>query len=586
MTLRSCACHVAEITRKHGHRTYRYYLLRRTYREGGKVKQETLGNLSRLPPAAIEVLRQTLRGRLLVDAEGVFEIVRSRPHGHVAAALGTLRKLGLDEILAPRRRRLRDLVVAMIVARIVEPESKLATARGLRPESLTSSLGQVLEVQAADQDDLYEAMDWLLPRQAAIERALARRHLRDGTLALYDVTSTYFEGRTCPLAKLGHNRDGKKGKLQIVVGLLADPEGRPVAVRVFPGNTGDPKTLAPQVEALQQQFRLQRLVLVGDRGMITDARIEENLRGTPGIEWITALRAPAIQALVRQGPIQLGLFDQRDLAEVRAPAYPGERLIVCRNPLLREERARKREELLQATERELQKIVEATKRTRRPLRGRTPIALRVGKVIGRYKVEKHFRVAITDEGVSYERDADAIAREAALDGIYVIRTSVPKQDLSAEDTVRWYKRLSHVERAFRSLKTVGLHVRPIHHRLAERVRAHVLLCMLAYYVEWEMRHRLAVLLFDDDDPDAAAALRASVVRPARRSPRAQAKAATKRSDDDHPVHSFRTLIEDLRTVCRNRVRFPGQPGIEFDRVTTPTPLQRRAFNLLGVTLAP
>ena len=583
MSRASNACHVAEITRRHGERTYRYYLLRRTYRDGGRVRQETLANLSRLPASAIDVLRQSLRGRTLVDLEEAFDIVRSRPHGHVAAVVGTLRSLGVDALVARERTRLRDLVVAMIVARVAEPDSKLATARGLRAESLTSSLGHLLDLERADEDDLYEAMDWLLPRQEAIERALVRRHLCNGTLALYDVTSTYFEGRTCPLARRGHNRDGKKDKLQIVVGLLCEPGGRPVAVRVFPGNTGDPKTLAPQIAALREKFGLTRLVLIGDRGMITDARIEEDLRSTPGLDWITALRAPAIRQLVEQEALQLSLFDERDLAEVASPEYPGERLVACLNPLLREERARKREELLQATERALRKVAEATQRSRRPLRSQANIALRVGKVVGRFKMAKHFRLEISDTSLRYERDTDKIQQEAALDGIYVIRTSVPAGALPAEETVRWYKRLAQVERAFRSLKTVDLHVRPIGHRAADRVRAHVFLCMLAYYVEWHMRDALAPMLFDDDDPDTGEASRGSVVQPAQRSPRAKAKARTKRTADGQPVHSFRTLLEDLRTICLNRVRLLRAEGAEFDRITTPTPLQQRAFSLLHVS---
>jgi hypothetical protein len=583
MAARSDACHLAPITKKANGRTYRYWLLRRTYRDNGKVKHRTLGNLSHLPPQTIEVIRRSLRGETLVAPEDIFDIVRSRPHGHVAAVLGTERRLALAGLIAAERSPERDRVEALIVARILGPASKLATARALHDQTLHSSLGEVLELGAVDEDDLYDAMDWLLPRQRRIEDALARRHLSQGTLALYDLTSTYFEGRKCPLAKFGHSRDGKKGKLQIVLGLLCNGEGCPVAVEVFEGNTADPKTVAAQVHKLRQRFGLERVVLVGDRGMITSARIREDLKTEPGIEWITALRAPAIRKLVDGGSLQLSLFDHKDLAEISDPAYPNERLVVCRNPLLAEERARKRQDLLAATERELAKIVAATARSRRPLRGRTAIALRVGKVLGRFKMKKHFRLDITDEGLRYERDLKRIEREAALDGIYVIRTSVAAAALSSQETVRWYKRLATVERAFRSLKTVDLHVRPIGHRKADRVRAHVLLCMLAYYVEWHMRKALAPILFDDDDKAAGEARRSSVVAPARRSRRAEEKAHTKRTADGQPVHSFQTLLRDLATIVKNRVRLQANPATEFDRITIPTASQQRALDLLQIS---
>jgi len=558
-------------------------LLRESFREGRQVKSRTLANLSRWPPGQVETLRRVLRGETLVAPEEAFEIVRTRPHGHVAAVLGTLRRLGLDRLVAAQPSRERDLAVAMIVARVLDPRSKLATARGLGDETLFSSLGEVLGVEAADEDALYQAMDWLLPRQPRIEAALAKRHLGDGALVLYDVTSTYFEGRTCPLAQLGHGRDGKPGKLQIVFGLLTDAEGCPVAVEVFEGNTADPKTLAAQIQKVRTRFGLTRVVFVGDRGLLTEARIREELRPIEGLAWITALRAPAIRKLVEGGALQLSLFDEQDLAEITSPEYPGERLIVCRNPLLAQERARKREDLLRATERELAKIAAATTRPRRPLRGQTPIALRVGRVLGRFKMRKHFRIEITDSTFHFERDAGRLAQEAALDGIYVIRTSVPADTLAPEATVRAYKQLAAIERAFRSFKRIDLNVHPIHHRLADRVRAHVFLCMLAYYVEWHMRRALAPMLFDDDDPVGAEAQRASVVRPARRSPRARRKAQTKRTEDGMPVHSFQTLLEDLATVAKNRVRPKGAGAVTFDMITTPTPLQQRAFDLLGVS---
>lgn len=562
-------------------------LLRESYREGGQVKNRTLANLTAWPAARIEGLRQVLRGTLApaaVPLAEAFEIVRSRPHGHVAAVLGTIRRLGLDGVLSAKPVRPRQLGLAMLVARLLEPRSKLATARALAPATLTSTLGEVLGVSAADEDDLYAALDWLLARQAAVEQALARRHLTDGTLVLYDVTSTYFEGRACPLAKRGHSRDGKRDKLQIVFGVLTTGAGCPVAVEVFAGHTGDPKTLGSQLTKVRTRFGLTRLILVGDRGLITEARIREDLAPVAGVDWITALRAPAIRQLVESGALQLSLFDQQDLAEITHPAYPGERLIVCKNPLLAEDRARKRRELLDATDQALAAIAAATQRTRRPLRGRARIALRVGKALGRFKVGKHFQLDIGETAFRYERDAASIAREAALDGFYVIRTSVDAARLAAAEAVGTYKRLAHIERAFRSLKTVDLKIRPIHHRKADRVRAHVFLCLLAYYVEWHMRQALRPLLFDDEDPAGAATQRRSVVAPARRSPRAEAKAATKRTTDGGPVHSFQTLLADLATLTKNRVQPKAAGSLPFDMLTTPTPLQRRALELLGVPL--
>jgi transposase len=460
----------------------------------------------------------------------------------------------------------------------------LAITRGLAAETAESTLGELMGVDDADEDECYAAMDWLFARQSAIEKALAKRHLSDGTLVLYDVTSTYFEGRTCSLAKLGHSRDGKKDKLQIVVGLLTDGEGCPVAVEVFEGNTGDPKTLASQIGKLRERFGLKHVVLVGDRGMITDARIREDFSQAEGLDWITSLRAPAIAALVQSGSLQLSLFDQKDLAEISDPAYPRERLVVCKNPLLAEERARKRRELLAATERDLEVVAKAVVRTKRPLRGKDQIGLRVGKVLGHYKMAKHFKLTITDDSFRYERDENAIASEAALDGIYVVRTTVSAERLACEEVVRSYKRLSAVERAFRSLKTMDLHIRPIHHHKADRVRAHVLLCMLSYYVEWHMRRALAPLLFDDEDKPGGEALRSSVVAPAERSPAAQHKANTKRTADGGPVHSFATMIRDLATLVKNRVQ-PRTDGADaFDIITKPTPTQKKALDLLNVRL--
>ena len=560
-------------------------LLRESYRQGGKVRKRTLANLTHWPAEVVEALRRALRDDTGVQSlEQAVEVVRSRPHGHVAAVLGALRRCGLERLLSARRCRERDAVVAMIVARILDPRSKLATARGLNGETLSSSLGELLGLQDADADELYAALDWLLQRQERIENALAKRHLVERTLVLYDVSTTYFDGRTCPLARLGHSHDGKPHRLQIVFGLLCDRHGCPIAVEVFPGNTSESKTFVAQIQKVRQRFRVTRVVWVGDRGMITQARIEQDLRGVQGLEWITTLRAPQVRALVHSGSLQLSLFDEQDLAEISDPAYPGERLVACRNPFLAAERARKRDELLQATQKQLDAIVEATGRPKRALRGQARIALRVGKVLGRHKMGKHFDLHIADDSFAYELDTEHIAQEAALDGIYIIRTSVPAQTLNAEDTVRAYKSLSHVEQAFRSCKSIDLHVRPIFHRLADRVRAHVLVCMLAYYVEWHMRRALAPLLFDDDDPAAADARRPSVVAPAQRSASAQRKARTKRTDDDLPVHSFQSLLADLATIVKNRIQ-PTVPGVPaFDKITLPTPLQARALELLGVRL--
>ena len=560
-------------------------LLRESYRQGGKVKKRTLANLSHWPPELVEGFRRLLRQEQLVAPEDAFDIVRSLPHGHVAAVLGTLRKLGLERLFATRASRTRDLVVAMIAARVFDPCSKLATVRGMAEETASSSLGKVLGIDDAQEDELYEAMDWLLERQAKIEALLAKRHLGAGTLALYDTTSTYFEGRTCPLGAIGRPKDdGKKGRLQIVIGLLCAPDGCPLAVEVFKGNMADPKTLAPQVKKLRERFRLERVVVVGDRGTITQARIREDLRPHEGVEWITALRSPSIKKLLAKGAFQLSLFDEQDLAEIEDSDFPGERLIVCRNPLLADERARKRGELLEATERGLEKIREATERPKRRLKGKDRIGLAVGKVIGRYKLAKHFKIQVDDNGFRYERDREKIEAECQLDGIYVLRTSVPAEELDAEGTVRAYKKLSEVERAFRSLKTVDLKVRPIHHHLEDRVRAHVFLCMLAYYVEWHMRQALAAMLFDEDDEKAAQAARSSIVAPAQRSSSALAKASGKRTKEGLSVHSFQTLLQDLATIAINTVRYRLKQAPQVEVITRPTPHQNQALELLGVGL--
>ena len=559
-------------------------LLRESYREDGKVKSRTLANISDWPEARIESLRRVLAGETLVPlGEGRFEIARALAHGHVAAALGTVRRLGLDKMLPNGPERRAKLILAMIVARIVEPAAKLATARQLSEATAAHSLGAVLGLGEVDEDELYAALDLLGRSQADIEKVLAKRHLEDGVLVLYDVTSSYLEGRRCELAQFGYSRDHRPDRPQIVFGLMCTPEGCPVAVEVFEGNLGDPSTLAAQVKKLRARFRLKRVVLVGDRGLITKARIDSDL-APAGLDWITALRAPAIKALAAEGgPLQLSLFDERDMAEIVSDDYPGERLVVCRNPELAAERARKRVELLDATEKALIKIRAMTEKKRNPLRGADKIALKVGAVLDRRRMAKHFDLAIAETGLAWSRKAEAIATEAALDGIYVIRSSVPADGFAAADLVLAYKGLSHAERGFRDLKSGDLDVRPIHHRRAHRVRAHVFLCMLAYYVVWRMKRDLAPMLFKDDDPAAAAAERSSPVAKAKVSPAARRKAITRRAEDGQPVHSFRTLLQDLANLTRNRVRFgDARPTTILSR---PTPTQTRAFELLGLKIA-
>jgi hypothetical protein len=558
-------------------------LLRESYREAGKVKNRTLANLSSWPEAKVEALARVLKGQPPPAAglDGAFEITRSLPHGHVAAVLGTARQLGLDELVDPVPSRMRDLVVAMAVAQVLAPDSKLAIARGLREQTAASSLGDVLGVGSCDEDDLYAAMDYLHDRQEQIQDALAARHLAGGTLVLYDVSSAAFEGRTCPLGAIGHPKDGVHGRLQIVYGLLTSKDGIPVAIEVFAGNTGDPKTVAAQVTRVKDRFGITRVVLVGDRGMLTAARLREDVRPAH-LDWITALRAPQVKALVRGGDLQLTLFDAQDLAEITSPDFPGERLVACKNPFLEAERARKRESLLAAAEADLAKIAAACARARAPLRGKDKIAVRVDRVLSRRKVAKHFTTEITDDSFSCARDQDSIDAEAKLDGIYVLRTSVDGNDLGSGEVVSSYKALAQVERAFRAFNT-DLDIRPIRHRTEDRVRAHVFLRMLSYYITWHMQARLASLLFTDDDKPAAQAARTGPVAPAARSPRALAKAATKQTPADLPVHSFATLLADLATICLNTIA-PADPALPgFRLATTPTPLQRQAFELLGVS---
>ena len=557
-------------------------LLRESYRDADKIKKRTIANLSDWPTEIVEGLRTLLKGGKVAPADQESIIVRrALPHGHVAAVLGTLRNISLERMLGPPRNRCRDLVIAMIVARLIAPASKLATARMLDPLTASSSLGDVLGLGPVDEDELYVALDWLGERQEAIEKALARKHLHDGTLVLYDVSSSYLEGRCCELARLGYNRDGKKGKLQIVYGLLCAADGCPVAIEVFEGDTGDPRTLAAQIDKVKKRFALERVALVGDRGMITQARLDAEI-APAGLDWITALRAPAIRTLVEAGALQMSLFDQRDMAAITSPDYPGERLIVCRNPDLARERTRKREDLLAATEADLAVIAAAVRRARNPLHGEAEIALKVGAVVNRHKVAKHFELSIGEASFSFHRKTEAIAAEAALDGIYVVRTNLPKKLLDDAATVGAYKSLARVERAFRSLKTVDIHLRPIFHWTTPRVRAHVLLCMLAYHVEHHIRARLAPMLYDETDHEAAAALRASIVAKAERSEAARRKQTTGLTDDGLPVHSFQSLLADLATYARIQATTALNDKYVFTLHTRPTPIQQRAFQLLAV----
>ena len=555
-------------------------LLRESFRENGRVRKRTLANLSDWPTPLVEGFRTLLKGGVAVAAEGI-GIRRALPHGHAAAVLGTTRAIGLDRLLGkPIDQRLVPLAIALIASRLISPASKLATARDLAADTAGSSLGRLLELGAVDESELYRALDWLGARQAAIETALARRHLKNGALVLYDVSSSWLEGRCCELARFGYSRDGKKGKLQIVYGLLCAADGCPVAVEVFEGNTADPMTLSTQIDKLKERFALSRVVLVGDRGMITSARISDELRPA-GLDWITALRAPQIRALLDTGAFQLSLFDERDLAEITAPEFPGERLVVCKNPLLAEERARKREDLLQATEAALTKLADQIARGTGP-RGTDRIARAVGRIENRYKLAKLFNITVGEDGFTFARNPVRIAEEARLDGFYVIRTSVEDKALAAESVVGAYKSLARVERAFRTLKTVDLHLRPIHHWLASRVRAHVFLCLLACHVEWHMRECLKPMLFDDDDPAGAARERASVVAPAQSSPAALRKRSSKLTANGGPVHSFHSLLRDLATCTINAVTTTLNQAYSFTLVATPTPIQAQAFTLLNV----
>jgi transposase len=573
MPARTGTAHVVTTTRKYKGQVYRTHLLRRSYREGGTVKNETLGNLSHLPEPLIEIIRRSLQGETFVPVAQAFEITRSRPHGHVQAVATAMQRLGLAALIASRPCRERELALAMIASRIVAPHTKLATTRWWHTTTLADDFG----VADANEDDLYAAMDWLLERQDTIQKKLASRHLPDGGLVLYDLSSSYFEGATCPLAKLGYNRDGKKGLLQVNYGLLTDARGCPVAVSVHEGNTADSRTFMPAVHKLREDFGIERMVMVGDRGMVSQKAIDD-MREADGIGWITALKSASIRALIEQGQLQMDLFDERNLLELSSPDYPGERLVACRNEALARLRAHKREELLAATERNLEKIkarVDAGK-----LSGQDAIGVRVGKIINQYKVAKHFDLSIDDAALSWARKQDSLASEAALDGLYIVRTSVPATQMDAPECVRNYKSLANVERAFRSLKTIDLKVRPIHHRKADRVRAHIFLCMLAYYVEWHLREAWRELMFADTEQQAKATR--DPVAPAQRSASAQAKAATHSLSDGTPAHSFATLMAELANLVRNTCRTPnaGPDAPTFEVLTNTEPMHERALALV------
>ncbi len=559
-------------------------LLREGYRENGKVVKRTLANLSHWDAQLVEHFRVLLKGGVAVEsATSVLSIERALPHGHVAAVLGAARGSGAARWFGAAPQELQPLLQAMLVARVLEPASKLATHRMLHDDTATSSLGRVLGVGQCAVDDLYRALDWLHEAQPGIERRLARQHLVGSMLVLYDLTSTWLTGRCCELAARGHSRDGKRDDPQIVFGLVCTAEGCPISVEVFKGNTADPATVGAQVVKLKDRFGISAIAWVGDRGMLTSARIEQVLK-PQGMDWVSSLRAPQIAQLAAEhGPFQPSLFDERNLLELTSEHFPGERLVLCRNPLLAEERARKRLELLAATEADLTKIAAATQRARNPLRGEQAIALRVGRAIGRFHMAKHLVLRITDTSLAWARKDEAIAAEAALDGLYVIRTSLPKDKLDAGATVAAYKSLAHVERAFRSMKTVDMHVRPVFHYNEQRVRAHVFLCMLAYYVEWHMRQRLKPMLFDDEYLDEVSATHVSPVVKAVRSDHAKAKDATKHAEDGLALHSFRTLLKDLATMTHNIARTAANPHAEIAITSRPTPIQSKAFELLGLS---
>lgn len=557
-------------------------LLRKSYREKGKVLKKTIANISTWEKNKIEALRLVLSGETRVGSSS-FEIIRSLPHGSVAAVLGTIKRLELPSLLASKSSRKRNLALSLIANRILSPSSKLATARSLQVQSAATTLSRELALHDILDYELYDAMDWLFKRKGDIEKRLADKHLTDGSLVLYDLTSVYFEGNKCPLTRIAYSRDGKRGTPQIMVGLLTNKEGVPVSTEVFEGNVLDHQTLCGQIEKVRQRFRIQNVIFVGDRGTITAKRIEEDMQGIPSLSFITALRSTQISTLMKEKSLQLSLFDASDLAEIQSPSYPGERLICCRNPFLASERASKRKELIQATEKELAKIAFSVKRSIRPLKGKAAIGIRVGKVINKYKMAKHFLLMIEETNFSYQRNEVSIQQESLLDGIYVIRTNVDDELMNAKDAVTTYKGLSKVERAFRCMKNSDLHIRPVYHHLANRVKSHVFLCMLAYYVEWHMRRLLAPLLFEDEEKEEAQQARVSVVAKAVRSEKAKRKDAVKTTLDGFPVHSFQTLLSDLSTLTRNTIKPKQDSLLTFEQVALPTLLQKRALDLLHVS---
>ena len=577
MPSRSGAVHVATTTRNYKGRVYQTHLLRRTFRVGNQVRHETLGNISHLPPSLIDIIRRALAGETFFPATESFHVLRSLPHGHVEAVLGTVRRLELEPLLSSKPCRERDLVLAMLVERLLDPASKLATTRLWH----NSTLAEELSVEDAQEDELYQALDWLLARQAQIEKKLAERHLHEGSEVLYDISSSYYEGRCCSLVHYGHNRDGKRDRPIIVYGVLTNTEGRPVSVEVHPGNTGDATTVPGQVKKLRERFGLSRVVLVGDRGMLTEKQIAQ-LKQHPELGWISALKAGAIRQLVEAGALQLSLFDQQNLVEIRTALYPDERLVACFNPLLAEERKRKREELLQATEKELEAIQRQVARRKKKILRKEEIALKVGRVVNRFKMAKHFALTIEDGRFQAQRRKEGIREEGLLDGVYVIRTSESKENLVAPDVVRHYKNLTNVERAFRCWKGMDIRVRPIYLRTEEHVRAHIFLCLLAYYVEWHMRVALAPLLFEEEDLVQYRQQR-DPVAPAKPSTVVQTKKQRKQTEEGFPVQSFSTLLQALATRCRNTCQVQARTEAPtFEQVTQATPLQVKAFELLGL----
>lgn len=574
--------HVATTKRKYKGVTYKNYLIRQNYRENGKVKHKTVANITHLPPDLIETIRRRLKEDKPISGEG-FSIVRSLPHGHVAAIQQTIKRIGLDRVISAKRSKSRDIIVGLIIQRLIRPDSKLGCLRNFKDSTAANSVGSELGLESLTRSQLYTALDWLEQGQNRIEKKLARRHLQDGTIVLYDISGSYYTGKESNLVQYGYNRDKKRGYPQVVYGLICNSEGCPVAIEVFSGDTTDSDTLSGQIEKVRQRFGIKQVVWVGDRGMITGKFIQNELQGEQDINWITALRSPQVKKLVKEEAIQLSLFDERNLVEIDSKDYPGERLVVCRNPLLAEQRRQKREDLLKATQKELDKIVEATHRSRKPLKGKDAIGVKVGKVIDKYKMGKHINYSIEENRFTYNIDSKSVAEEQTLDGVYVIRTSLSQRAYSAEKVVETYKSLSQVERAFRSMKTTRLQVRPIYHWEEYRIRAHIFLCMLAYYVEWHIHNRLAPYLYSDDQKEKGKQKRDSIVDPAQKSDAAIQKEVTHRSEDGTPVHSMDTIIDFLGTICKNKMQYNNHDE-PFYTITQPTNEQQKILDLLEVKL--